>query len=99
MYTIVFSTYYLLLLAFTGNSKSVYPLNFIYVFYGVCSVQFWSAWSVSVASWVLFGTPRPPSPTIHYTLPRFILKDPGPQPLRNPQKQGALLTLGLTRGG
>jgi hypothetical protein len=29
----------------------------------------------------------------------FILKDPGPQPLRNPQKQGAILTLGLTRGG
>jgi hypothetical protein len=38
---------------------------------------------------------------------RFNLKDPGPQPLRNPQKQGAILdamtnpkiTLGLTRGG
>jgi hypothetical protein len=36
-----------------------------------------------------------------------ILKDPGLQPLRNPQKQGAILdvitnpkiTLGLTRGG
>ena len=49
----------------------------------------------------------PPPPTIHYTLPRFILKDPGLQPLRNPQKQGAILdvmtnpkiTLGLTRGG
>jgi hypothetical protein len=41
------------------------------------------------------------------TLPRFILKDPGLQPLRNPQKQGAIrdvmtnpkTTLGLTRGG
>jgi hypothetical protein len=31
----------------------------------------------SGASWVLFGTPRPHPPTIHYTLPRFILKDPG----------------------
>ena len=49
----------------------------------------------------------PHPPTIHYTLPRFILKDPGLQPLRNPQKQGAILdvmtnqkiTLGLTRGG
>ena len=47
------------------------------------------------------------APTTHYTLPRFILKDPGLQPLRNPQKQGAILdvminpkiTLGLTRGG
>ena len=51
--------------------------------------------------------PSAPIPTIHYTLPRFNLTDPGPQPLRNPQKQGAILdamtnpkiTLGLTRGG
>jgi hypothetical protein len=28
-----------------------------------------------------------PSSTIHYTLPRFILKDPGLQLLGNPQKQ------------
>ena len=28
--------------------------------------------------------PRPSSPTIHYTLPRFILKDPGLQPLKKP---------------
>jgi hypothetical protein len=46
-------------------------------------------------------------PTIHYTLHRFILKDPGLQSLGNPQKQGAIrdvminpkITLGLTRGG
>ena len=65
------------------------------------------AWVFSGASWVLFGTPRPPSPMIHYTLPRFILKDPGLQPLGNHQKQGAIqdvminpkITLGLTRGG
>jgi hypothetical protein len=65
------------------------------------------AWTLSGASWVPFGTARPPSPTIHYILPRFILKDPGLQPLRNPQKQGAIrdvmtnpkITLGFTRGG
>jgi hypothetical protein len=100
--------YYLLLLALLCNSKSVIlDYIYIYVLYVLCSVQFWSAWSVSRASWVLFRTPRPPSPTIHYTLPRFILKDPGLQPLRNPQKQVAILdvmtnpkiTLGLTRGG
>jgi hypothetical protein len=28
---------------------------------------FWSAWSAYDASWVPFGTPRPPSPTTHYT--------------------------------
>ena len=44
----------------------------------------------SGASWVLFGTPWPPSPTIHYTLPRFILKDPGLQLLGNPHKQGVV---------
>ena len=37
---------------------------------------------------MLFGTPRPPSPTIHYTLPRFILKDPGLQLLGNPETSG-----------
>jgi hypothetical protein len=26
------------------------------------------AWVFSGASWVLFGTPRPPSPTIHYNM-------------------------------
>jgi hypothetical protein len=57
---------------------------FLHVWYVLGSVQFWSAWLVCVASWVPFGTPRPPSPTTRYTLPRFILKDPGLQPLRNP---------------
>ena len=104
---IVISTYYLLVI--TGNSSV-----FFYFFYLSLSVWFgqWyislcQAWALSRASSVLFGTPRPPSPTIHYTLPRFILKDPGLQPLRNPQKQGAIrdvmtnpkTTLGLTRGG
>jgi len=32
----------------------------------------------------------PHPPTIHYTLPRFILKDPGLQLLGNPQKQGVV---------
>jgi len=43
--------------------------------------------------WCIMGALRnssAPSPTIHDTLPRFILKDPGLQPLGNPQKQGAI---------
>ena len=32
----------------------------------------------------------PHPPTIHYTLPRFILKDPWLQLLGNPQKQGVV---------
>jgi len=36
----------------------------------VCLVQwyisFCPAWALSGASWVPFGTPRPPYPTIHY---------------------------------
>jgi hypothetical protein len=57
--------------------------------------------------WYIMGALRnssAPIPTIHYTLPRFILKDPGCQPLGNPQTQGAIrdvminpkITLGLT---
>jgi hypothetical protein len=29
-------------------------------------ISFCPAWALSGASWVPFGTPRPPSPTIHY---------------------------------
>ena len=30
------------------------------------------AWVFSGASWVLFGTPRPPSPTIHYRSESYL---------------------------
>jgi hypothetical protein len=58
---------------------------------------------IKIDSWCVVG-PHPP--TIHYTLHRFILKDPGLQSLGNPQKQGAIRdvmtnpknTLELTRG-
>jgi hypothetical protein len=48
----------------------------------------------------------PIPPTIHYTLPRFILKDTGLQLLGNPQKKVVVrdiminpkINLGLTRG-
>jgi hypothetical protein len=47
-----------------------------------------------------------PTPTIHYILPRFILKDAGLQLLGNPEKQVVFrdiminpkINLGLTRG-
>ena len=60
--------------------------------------------------WCIMGALRdssaPIPPTMHYTLPRFILKDPGLQLLGIPQKQGVVwdvminpkITLGLTRG-
>ena len=44
----------------------------------------------SGASWVLFELLAPHPPTIHYTLPRFILSDPGLQLLGSPQKQGVV---------
>jgi hypothetical protein len=62
-----------------------------------------------VSFWCIMGDFRnssAPILTIHYSLSRFILKVPGLQPLRNPQKQGATrdvmtnpkTTLELTRG-
>ena len=36
------------------------------VWFGQWYISLCQAWALSRASWVLFGTPRPPSPTIHY---------------------------------
>jgi hypothetical protein len=95
--------HYLLLLA---CNTSVKILGLVICFYCICSGLHLVLTSVVSFSCIMGALRNPSAPTIHYTLPRFILKDPGLQPLKNPQKQGAILdvmtnpkiTLGLTRG-
>jgi hypothetical protein len=48
------------------------------------------AWVFLVHHGCSSGLLGPHPPTLHYTLPRFILKDPGLQLLGNPQRQGVV---------